>query len=266
MTRLAGVIAMALATLCCASAAELGFDRNLYPGDATLAQLHRTFAYAGYWLNNPPGDGASSWLGKRAILRQNGFGFLVLFNGRLYRNLRGAGLAERLGEADGNLAAELARKEGFPEQSILFLDQEEGGRLVPEQVAYVLAWMDAVAKRNYGLGVYCSGINVREGDGTVINTAEQLRDQARLRPVHFFVYNDACPPSPGCAYPREVPDPRRSGIEFAEVWQMAQSPRRRALTARCGSTYSPQNLCLAPGTAIDIDLSSATSADPSRGR
>jgi hypothetical protein len=34
----------------------LGFDRNTYPGDANLKALHQTFAYTGYWLNNPPGE------------------------------------------------------------------------------------------------------------------------------------------------------------------------------------------------------------------
>ena len=248
-----------------ADAASLGFDRNLYPGDAALALLHRTFAFTGYWLNDPPGAGKSTWLGKRAVLAKNGFGFLILFNGRLYKDLRGAGVATRLGAADGASAAERARKEGFPEHAVVFLDQEEGGRLVPEQLAYVLAWMDAVAKRGYGFGVYCSGIDVKEGDGTVINTSRQIREQAGTRQVHFFVYNDGCPPSAGCAYPRDAPNPQTSGIEFAEVWQMAQSPRRAALTSRCSSTYS-KDLCLAPGSSLDIDLSTAQSADPSLGR
>ena len=35
-------------------AAYLGFDRNVYPGDANLKTLHQTFSYTGYWLNVPP--------------------------------------------------------------------------------------------------------------------------------------------------------------------------------------------------------------------
>jgi hypothetical protein len=34
----------------------LGFDRNDYPGDANLAALRKTFAFSGYWLNNPRGS------------------------------------------------------------------------------------------------------------------------------------------------------------------------------------------------------------------
>src|SRR5215469_832123 len=62
---------------------HLGFDRNLYPGDDTLPALHQHFAFSGYWLNNPPGETTSTWRGKRDILIRNGFGFLVLFNGRV---------------------------------------------------------------------------------------------------------------------------------------------------------------------------------------
>src|SRR5438105_5160357 len=66
----------------------LGFDRNDYPGDASLQVLRRTFSYAGYWLNNPPGESGNGWTGKRQMLDSVGFGFLVLFNGRLDKNLK----------------------------------------------------------------------------------------------------------------------------------------------------------------------------------
>jgi hypothetical protein len=39
-----------------AQSAYLGFDRNDYPGDASLKALRQTFSYSGYWLNNPPGE------------------------------------------------------------------------------------------------------------------------------------------------------------------------------------------------------------------
>src|SRR5271163_2962586 len=60
----------------------IGFDSNNYPGDAALPALRRHFAFAGYWLTNPPGEHNNSWQGKRDILQRNGFGFLVLANGK----------------------------------------------------------------------------------------------------------------------------------------------------------------------------------------
>src|SRR5579862_7258090 len=66
----------------------LGFDANDYPGDAALPDLRQTFVFSGYWLNVPPGAKTNPWAGKRAVLLNNGFGFLVLFNGRSSSDLK----------------------------------------------------------------------------------------------------------------------------------------------------------------------------------
>src|SRR5580692_7553207 len=78
-------------------AAYIGFDRNDYPGDSNLKVLRQTFSYAGYWLNNPPGAKTNSWKGKRKNLQAAGFGFLVLFNGRTYAEIKSSGDAAKLG-------------------------------------------------------------------------------------------------------------------------------------------------------------------------
>ena len=107
-----------------------GFDRNEYPGDANLAALRKSFRFTSYWLNNPPGAQHNTWTGKRALLRKNGFGFLVLFNGRLFADLQGKD-AVALGNEDGKAAVEAALREGFPRNTRIFLDQEQGGRMLP---------------------------------------------------------------------------------------------------------------------------------------
>ena len=81
----------------------LGFDRNDYPGDSNLKTLRQTFAYAGYWLNIPPGAKANTWPGHRATVEAAGFGFLVLFNGRLYAELKSEANARRMGKSDGSM-------------------------------------------------------------------------------------------------------------------------------------------------------------------
>jgi len=96
--RLAGIGAILLmAGAVTASRAQqhsyLGFDRNDYPGDAALPALRKSFHYASYWLNNPPDAKRNSWTGKRDLLREKGFGFLVLFNGRTYAELKGKNAA-----------------------------------------------------------------------------------------------------------------------------------------------------------------------------
>jgi hypothetical protein len=244
-------------------AAYLGFDRNDYPGDESLAALRQTFHFTGYWLNNPPGSNSNSWRGKRALLQSYDFGFLVLFNGRLYRQLKGPADATALGNLDGHAAAAAARGEGFPAGTIIFLDQEEGGRLLPEQRAYLHAWADGVKSAGYRAGVYCSGIPFRESRKVTVITAEDIRENADGREIVYWVANDGCPPSPGCAV--KPPPPNASGVAFASVWQFSQSPRRTDFARGC-SNYNRDGNCYAPGTSIFVDFDSADSPDPSHGR
>jgi hypothetical protein len=246
----------------------IGFDRNTYPGDPALNFLRQNFSFSGYWLNTPPNETSNTWEGKREVLASNGFGFLVLFNGRLHRELKAPADAKTLGKNDAAVAVRAAKKEGFSAATVIFLDQEEGGRMLPEQRAYVYAWIEAVDASGYRAGVYCSGIPANEGGGTTIITANDLRDHADRTKIVFFIYNDSCPPSPGCAFPSNPPSPQRSGVPFAAIWQFAQSPRRRELTTSCPSNYRADGNCYAPQSAdgLNIDLDSADSPDPSAGR
>lgn len=245
----------------------LGFDRNDYPGDDLLPALRKSFAYSSYWLNNPPGETSNSWIGKRSSLVKNGFGFLILFNGRADSELKKQDPAT-LGKADGIAATTAARKEGFPLEATIFLDQEEGGRLLPEQMTYLQAWIKAVRQSRYRPGIYCSGISVPDGPGKTISTAEQLHQQDPT--LALWVVNDNCPPAPGCTTPKPLPSPAKSGSPYAVVWQFAQSPRRLQFTAACAKTYAPENQCYAPGIAHSqntfLDLNVAHSPDPSHGR
>ncbi|HMD17609.1 MAG TPA: glycoside hydrolase domain-containing protein [Terriglobales bacterium] len=259
-----------------AHAGYLGFDRNDYPGDSNLKILRRTFSYSGYWLNNPPGAKTNSWTGKRKTLQDAGFGFLVLFNGRTYAEIKAAGDAVRLGSSDAAVAISAARAEGFLSQTIIFLDQEQGGRLLPEQRAYLHAWVDAVNSAQFLAGVYCSGIAAKESSRVSIVTAEDIRKNAAGRKISYWVVNDSCPPSPGCAVSRRDLAPESSGIPFAEVWQFAQSPRRMDFAGGCPATYNynKDRSCYPPGVVsgpnpaqrLPMDLDVATSSDPSHGR
>jgi len=78
------------------------------------------------------------------VLESAGFGFLVLFNGRLFAELKTVSNASSLGKSDALAAVAAAQREGFPASSIIFLDQEEGGRMLPKQKAYIFAWVDEV--------------------------------------------------------------------------------------------------------------------------
>jgi hypothetical protein len=253
-----------------AHAGYIGFDRNDYPGDSNLKILRQTFSYSGFWLNNPPGAKTNSWTGKRKALQTAGFGFLVLFNGRTYAQIKSAGDAAKLGNSDAAAAVSAARAEGFPLQTIIFLDQEQGGRLLPEQRAYLHAWIDGVNSTQFAAGVYSSGIASKEASGTSIVTAEDVRKNAEGRKIKYWVVNDSCPPSPGCTVSRKDLSPEFSGIPFAEVWQFAQSPKRTNFARGCSDNYNKDGNCYPPGVdptqRLHVDLEVATSSDPSHGR
>jgi hypothetical protein len=247
----------------------LGMDRNDYPGDTNMQTLRKTFLFTGYWLNNPPGADQNSWKGKRVVLQAMRYGFLILFNGREYKELKASGDAAGVGTRDATAAVQAANVEGFPLNAIIFLDQEQGGRMLPEQRTYIHAWVDGVVKGGYRAGVYCSGIAFRESPKVSVITANDIRENAGKREIHFFISNDQCPPSPGCTFRTPAPAPSASGLAFAEVWQYAQSPRRPEVTAACRRTYAADGNCYPPGVApssgLHIDLDTADSADPSRG-
>ena len=255
----------------------VGFDRNDFPGDAALPVLRKHFSFVGYWLNNPPGAASNSWSGKREVLLRSGFGFLILWNGRLDKELlstqRSGTTPAALGAREGAAAARAARAEHFPANSVLFLDQEEGGRMLPEQADFLLAWTEAVARSGFRPGVYASGQPVDEGPGPggrriTITTAQDIREHVRaghLHPVALWVAQDACPPAPGCVL--QPPPLARSGTPDALVWQYAQSPRRPEITRSCARTYRPDGNCTIPELpTTHLDLSVSHSADPSGGR
>ena len=269
----AGVLVWATAVAQAPAGNFVGFDRNDYPGDARLAELHQHFAFSGFWLNNPPGAKTNNWAGKRKALRDAGFGFLVLWNGRVDAEIKRSKLApEVLGRQDAAAAIAAAKREGFPDGAVLFIDQEEGGRLLPEQAGYFFGWTEVVAGSPYKAGAYLSGQQSPDGNGpdgkpVMITTAQDVRQQVaakHLHPVVFWVYQDACPPAPGCVV--QALPLKDSGTMDAMVWQYAQSPRNTP-SRSCAKTYAADNRCYAGvSTDLSLDLDVAGSSDPSHGR
>jgi len=228
----------------------VGFDRNDYPGDATMAGMQKEFAFTGYWLTNPPGESANSWVGKREVLKRQGWGFLVLANGKLEAEIlkaqKAGTAAAALGKADAAAAVAAAKSEGFPARTILFLDQEEGGRLTDPQAGYLLAWTEAVAASEYRPGVYASGQRTQDGPGQWIDTVEDIRERVtrgHLHEVAIFDAQDQCPPAPGCTV------------------------QAKPLAEAGEPDLVADGMCYAPGfPTVFLDMDAAKSSDPSNGR
>ena len=255
-----------------ASTQSVGFDRNDYPGDDTMAAMRKDFAFTGYWLTTPPGDDTNTWTGKRELLKQQGWGFLVLANGKLEAEIlkakkagtSPADLARR--DAAGAIAA--AKNELFPAHTIIFLDQEEGGRLTDVQAAYLLAWTEAVAASDFRPGVYASGQRVQDDPGVWIDTVEDIRERIKrggLHEVAIFDAQDECSPAPGCTL--QAKPLSEAGEPDLVAWQYSQSPRRPSITKSCAKTYAADGNCYAPGfSKVFLDMNVANSPDPSHGR
>jgi len=233
-----------------------------------LPALRKSFAFAGYWLSAPPGSKTNSWQGKRALLESHGLGFLLLFNGRMAAEVRTAQLAESGGLADARNAAAAARAQGFPERSVIFLDEEEGGRFSEEQHLYLHTWAEELERQKFRPGIYCSGIPVDEGGGSHVITADDIHAHIADSDVVYWVYNDACPPSPGCDAAKGMLAASESRVRYAEVWQFVRSPREKKIARHCRG-YAGDGNCYAPADKNHdwfLDMNVATTANPSAPR
>jgi hypothetical protein len=244
----------------------LGFDRNQYPGDRALPMLRQTFSFTGYWLTPPPMETQNSWTGKRKTLSAKGFGFLLLAEGREFAAIQSG--AKEDGIRDASDAARSATQEGFPKGSIIFLDIEEGGRLLPQVHSYLRAWADELVQKGFKPGVYCSGIPVNEPNGHTIVTADDIRSKEGPRDIAFWVFNDMCPPSPGCTRPMRMTGPAKSGVKYASVWQFVRSPRPKGTASACAGYANDENCYAAFDVAHrwHLDLDVASSKNPSAPR
>ena len=255
-----------------ATGQSIGFDRNDYPGDDTMIALRKDFVFTSYWLTTPPGDDTNTWAGKRELLKQQGWGFLVLANGKLEAEIlkaRKAGTSPaNLARKDAVVAIAAAKSEQFPARTIVFLDQEEGGRLTDVQAEYLLAWTEAVGASDFRPGVYASGQRVQDDPGVWIDTVQDIRDRVKkggLHEVAIFDTQDECPPAPGCTL--QAKPLSAAGEPDLVAWQYSQSPRRPTITKSCAKTYAADGNCYAPGfPKVFLDMDVANSPDPSHGR
>ena len=243
----------------------LGFDRNIYPGDDAMPILRKTFAYSGFWLGPPPGEKINTWKGKRELMKSLGFGFAALYSARPQNEVKKDAAAKQKAVIDAKAAAGGAKAEGFAPNTVIFLDIEDGGRLTPTFHTYLRAWADELSRAGYRPGVYCSGIADSEGRGVTIRTADDIKEHMHERELVYWVYNDFCPPAPGCVASK-TPPVASGGVPYAAMWQYVQSPRRKERTAKCSATYNADGNCYAAGDTAHawfLDLNSANSADPS---
>ncbi len=98
--------------------------------------------------------------------------------------------------------------------------------MLPEQKAYIFAWVDGIVAAGFRAGIYCSGMISADEEKKVV-TAEDIRQSAGSRKIVDWASNDACPLHPDVSFPRAL-----------QVLQPAELvlPRYGSLRNQCAAT------------------------------
>lgn len=135
-----------------------GFDASAFPGLDTMAWLKGATeaAWTGFYLGPAPSHPETDWMGERAALVAQGWGFAPVYVGQ---QLAGPGshiVTAEQGNEDGEDAGRLMHAAGFPERSTVYLDLEDGPPLDEPRLSYVRYWAGGVFSMGYMPGIYCS--------------------------------------------------------------------------------------------------------------
>jgi len=215
-----------------------GFDRSDYPGDAVMAWLlaNTNLVWCGYYLAPAPSHHDTSWMGTRAALAAAGWGFAPVYLGR---QVTGPGTRDpnaTNGPVDGADAAAKMASEGFPAGSAVYLDVENGPPLSPDQSNYINAWCGAVAAAGFQPGVYCSHL--------------LAANVAAIYPAALiWAFKVSTTTAHPVAAPYGANPPAGSGYAGATIWQYDDES-----VIACAA---------APGGTLQVDLDTASVADPS---
>src|SRR6202020_640002 len=124
-----------------------------------------TYRFLGYYLPSPCHSG-TSWTGKYQLLKGMGWGFAFLYVGQqVAGGLCSANtLTRNQGLFDGTDAITKCQAEGFPQDSIVFLDIEAIEPPVPvEMLDYYRGWISAILDGGFVKpGTYCAAKNAVE--------------------------------------------------------------------------------------------------------
>jgi hypothetical protein len=223
-----------------------GFDTDIHPGLAQLAWMkaNTNLRWCSYYLAPAPSHGNTSWMGERQALAAQGWGLAPIFVGQQTAGPGSHHAVGPQGDDDGALAAALAGNEGFPPQSTIFLDWEDGSSPGQGARAYTSAWAAAVAAKGYQPGIYCSHL-IAPGMAALIG---QCHPAPALRIWCWKVSAIAVHPYEGAIERFPDGDPAGCGYPAAVAWQCQQN---------CAL-----DLPGAPIPRMQADLSCASVPDP----
>jgi hypothetical protein len=229
----------------------LGFDTNKYPGEAAMDAWKKSGKYdwVGYYLEAPC-HSDDSWSGKRARLTQSGWGMAVIYVGQQtwgksipVTTSTGNDCSTKLvnaaqGKVDARHAIDMAKREGFDQGTVIFLDVEAMSSVPRGMRDYYASWARTlIADGRYLPGIYSHTKN-----------AEQIYDDVKA--VYKQAGRAGGPPF-WIASTRgfsERADPTDVGHDFADMWQGQLDITR---------THG--------GVKLPVDISVAAVSSPSEG-
>jgi hypothetical protein len=232
-----------------------GFDTEFIPTPAQLDWLKTStnLSWCGYYLAPAPNQHHISWMGNRQALINQGWGLLPIYVGQqTTAGARSHNAVASQGRTDGAQAVQLASSEGFPPNSNIFLDWEDGTNPVPAAAqGYLCAWSTAVAESRYQPGIYCSH-HLAASMEALMNT---LNPPLAVPIWAWKVPTTSAPPYAGplTAMPTgepPVPSPGECGYPQAFAWQCQQD---------CILPFPGAQ----PDDPLMVDLSTCNVADPS---
>jgi hypothetical protein len=210
-----------------------GFDTAIYPGDAAMRAWRypsSPYRWVGYYLHSPC-HRRDSWMGRRAVLEQMGWGIAVIYVGQqLWEGVPSIQPSDGFGpdgaeaavptcsrvlltEAQGRLeardAADKTAGQGFPPGSVIYLDVERVSRIPPELYAYYRGWIAGVLEDGRFLpGTYAHRFNAP--DLYAVAQAAYAAAGRRESPPYWIAGGS------GFALERH---PTEVGLPFASIWQ-----------------------------------------------
>jgi len=193
-----------------------GFDCGDYPGDSNIQAWASdgTYKWCGYYLLAPcHSSNFVPWSGKYQFLRGLGLGLAVLYVGRQQDGCGSASLSRAQGQTDGQDTINKSKQEGFPQNTILFLDVEHfDGTISDDMKSYYQGWIGAILDDgSFKPGTYCADTNAND----LINAAQQEYAAHNLpggNPAFWIVKNDL-------TFDPQTSVPTGSGVSFANIWQ-----------------------------------------------
>ena len=131
---------------------------SVYPGDDVMQAWWNDspFYYTGFYLGPAPCHPDASFMDKRQVLINQGWGLLPVFVGHQanYRYL-----SYKAGAGDADTAAVLMARAGFPQNSVVFLDIETSHTVNDRYLSYISGWVNEIQNQGYTAGIYCNTVN-----------------------------------------------------------------------------------------------------------